>query len=220
MIRLKPSSSSIARNSTYKRYSSSWTSVKVRDSFLSYFSKENHVIVPSSSVIPTKWRNVQPLPFVNAGMVKWRPIFMNEIKSPQRFENGVANSQKCIRVGGRNCDLEQVGHDGNHLTYFEMLGNWAFNGSYGREKSIKMAWETLTSIYELPEDRLYVTYFKGCDKLGLPPDLKTKEIWQSLGVYPERILPFGAKDNFWQMGIDGPCGPCTEIHYSHVPGMA
>ena len=121
---------------------------------------------------------------------------------------------RCIRVGGRNCDLQQIGHDGHHLSYFEMLGNWSFNGSYGRKRSISLAWNLLTDVYKLPPERLFVTYFNGCEKMGLLPDYETKEIWQSIGVDPERILPFGPDDNFWRMGLDGPCGPCTEIHYS------
>lgn len=123
---------------------------------------------------------------------------------------------RCIRVGGKNCDLQQIGHDGHHLSYFEMLGNWAFDDSYGREKSIKQAWNLLTNVYNLPPERLFVTYFGGCEKLGLLPDHDTKEIWRSMGVDPNRILPFGEADNFWRMGLDGPCGPCTEIHYSFV----
>ena len=122
--------------------------------------------------------------------------------------------KRCIRVGGKNCDLNQIGHDGHHLSYFEMLGSWAFDGSYGREKSIKLAWDLLTNVYKLPPERLFVTYFSGCEKLGLLPDNKTKDIWHSLGVDSSRILPFGATENFWHMGVDGPCGPCTEIHYS------
>lgn len=144
---------------------------------------------------------------------------MDEVEPPDKFRNGVVNSQKCIRVGGKACDLEQVGHDGHHHTFFEMLGNWAFKGAYGREKSCTMAWELLTNVYQLPPDRLFVTYFGGCDKLNLPADNETKQVWLSLGVDPKRILPFGATDNFWQMGFDGPCGPCTEIHYSHVDGL-
>ena len=201
------------------RLSSTWSSANVRDKFLNYFEANNHCIVPSSSIIPSKWRNQAPLPFVNAGMVKWRPLFTNELQPPSRFANGVANSQKCIRVGGKLCDLDQVGHDGHHHTFFEMMGNWAFNGSYGRSHSTKLAWKLLTEEYGIPKDRLYITYFGGCDKLGLPADNETKEVWLALGVDPERILPFDSKDNFWQMGLEGPCGPCTEIHYSHIDDL-
>lgn len=178
---------------------SNWSSSKVRSTFLDYFSNEHqHEIVPSSSVIPPKWRNVSPLPFVNAGMVRWRPLFMNELQAPKRFANGVANSQKCIRVGGKNCDLESVGYDGHHLTCFEMLGNWSFNGSYDREKSIQMAWKLLTDIYQLPKNRLFVTYFNGCDQLGLKADMETKEIWSSLGLNPGMSLLLHIKMIFSQ----------------------
>jgi alanyl-tRNA synthetase len=196
------------------RKNSFWSGSKVRQTFLDYFEREQHLIVPSSSVIPTKLRGESPLPFVNAGMVKWRPIFTDEVQPPARFMDGVANSQKCIRIGGKACDLEQVGHDGHHHTFFEMLGSWAFNGSYGRTRSFQLAWDLLTKGYELPKDRLYVTYFSGCDKLGLPPDIESKEAWLALGLDLDRIHPMGVSDNFWQMGVDGPCGPCTEIYYS------
>ena len=137
-------------------------------------------IVPSSSVIP-KYNNRNQLPFVNAGMIKWRPIFQNEIKPPPRFKNGIANSQKCIRVGGKSCDLETVGHDGHHHTFFEMLGNWSFNDSYGRKRSCQMAYDLLTKVYEIPESKLFVTYFDGCGQLGLPPDEETRETWREIG---------------------------------------
>lgn len=202
--------------STGLRANSSWSSADVRDTFLRYFESNSHCTVPSSSVLPTKWRNQTPLPFVNAGMVQWRPLFTNEILVPSRFENGVANCQKCVRVGGKLCDLDNVGHDGHHHTFFEMLGSWAFNNTYGRGRAIQLAWKLLTEGYGLPPDRLYVTYFGGCEKLGLPPDLSTKEEWLNLGLDPQQILPFGSADNFWQMGLEGPCGPCTEIHFSHL----
>lgn len=144
---------------------------------------------------------------------------MNETKLPRRFESGVANAQKCIRVGGKACDLEEVGHDGHHLSFFEMLGNWSFNGSYNRETAIKLAWDLLTNEYKIPKERLFVTYFNGCNKLGLPADEETKELWLANGVESQRILPFGADHNFWQMGLDGPCGPCTEIHFAHRDGI-
>ena len=123
-------------------------------------------------------------------------------------------SQKCVRVGGKLCDLDQVGHDGHHHTFFEMLGSWAFNNTYGRAQSIQLAWKLLTEGYGLSKDRLYVTYFGGCQRLGLPADTATKEEWLALGLDPAHVIPFGSADNFWQMGLEGPCGPCTEIHYS------
>lgn len=134
--------------------------------------------MPSISVIPPKLNNENPLPFVNAGMVRWRPIIQNEIQPPSRFKNGVANSQRCVRVS----DLDVVGHDGHHHTFFEMLGNWSFNNTYGRKESCSMAWELLTKHYELSPNKLFVTYFGGCKELGLLPDLETKEIWSQIGI--------------------------------------
>ncbi len=202
-----------------KRYKSNWASSDVRAAFLDFFKDEKHEVMPSASIIPTKWRNISPPPFVNAGMVQWRPLIMNDVELPKRFENGVANSQRCIRVGGKDCDLEQVGHDGHHLTFFEMLGSWSFNGSYGRERAIKLAWDLVTNHLSLPEKNLFITYFGGCERLGLPPDNEAKEAWLSIGVDPQRLLPFSSTDNFWQIGLDGPCGPCTEIHFSHADGL-
>ena len=114
---------------------SDWSSDKVRRTFLDFFAQENHAIVPSSSIIPSKWKDTSPLPFVNAGMVKWRPLFTGSVSPPPRFANGVANSQRCIRTN----DVDQVGLDGHHLTFFEMLGSWAFNGAYGRDRSPEAA---------------------------------------------------------------------------------
>lgn len=127
----------------------------------------------------------------------------------------VVNSQKCIRVGGKHNDLDEVGCDLTHHTFFEMLGNWSF-GDYFKQEACKMAYDLLTLEYKLPVDRLYFTYFGGSPELNLPPDNECKEIWRSLSIPVERILPFGMGDNFWDMGNTGPCGPCTEIHYDHV----
>ncbi|XP_043818939.1 alanine--tRNA ligase, mitochondrial isoform X2 [Dromiciops gliroides] len=125
----------------------------------------------------------------------------------------VANSQKCVRTGGRHNDLEDVGRDLSHHTFFEMLGNWAFGGEYFKEEACSMAWELLTQVYGIPQDRLWVTYFDGNPPEGLAPDYESRDIWLGLGVPSTQVLPFGPLENFWEMGETGPCGPCTEIHY-------
>ncbi|XP_016840617.1 alanine--tRNA ligase, mitochondrial [Nasonia vitripennis] len=181
----------------------------IRTEFLEYFAKNNHAIVRSSPVVPL---NDPSIPFVNAGMNQFKGVLLGD-HSPPAFR--VANSQKCIRVGGKHNDLDIVGNDSYHHTFFEMLGNWSF-GDYFKEEACKYAWELLTEIYGIKKDFLYVTYFKGNEKLNLQPDLECKEIWLKIGVPKDHILPFGIEDNFWEMGPTGPCGPCTEIHIDHT----
>nr|CAI5830547.1 unnamed protein product [Callosobruchus analis] len=182
----------------------------IRQKFLDYFIDENnHRFVKSSPVVPYCDPTVA---FVNAGMNQFKGVFLGT-QEPQYVR--VANSQKCVRVGGKHNDLNVVGTDGYHHTFFEMLGNWSF-GDYFKIDACKMAWDLLTNVYKIPTSRLYVTYFKGDDSLGINEDIETKNIWKELGIHESRILPFGVKDNFWEMGLIGPCGPCTEIHYDHI----
>ncbi|KAK6618276.1 hypothetical protein RUM44_002727 [Polyplax serrata] len=188
------------------------SSSKIRNSFIDFFCEDNrHHHIRSSPVFslfdPT-------LAFVNAGMNQFKDIFLG--KAEPAFKR-VANSQKCIRVGGKHNDLCQVGKDGTHHSFFEMLGNWSF-GDYFKKEACCMAWNLLTKVYRLPPERFYVTYFGGDYNLGLEPDLEVREIWRDIGVKTSHILPFGVENNFWEMGISGPCGPCTEIHYDHMPG--
>ncbi|KAK9869469.1 hypothetical protein WA026_003224 [Henosepilachna vigintioctopunctata] len=182
----------------------------IRQKFMDYFVKDcGHQYVRSSPIVPFCDPTVA---FVNAGMNQFKNIFTGN-RNPKYRK--VANSQKCVRVGGKHNDLNIVGTDGYHHTFFEMLGNWSF-GDYFKVEACEMAWKMLVDVYKLPCSRLYVTYFKGDDKLGLEEDIETKEIWRSLGVTMDRIIPFGIRDNFWEMGDIGPCGPCTEIHYDHT----
>ncbi|XP_035216605.1 alanine--tRNA ligase, cytoplasmic-like, partial [Stegodyphus dumicola] len=188
---------------------------EVRQLFLDYFVKEkNHTYVHSS---PVFLNNDPSLLFVNAGMNQFRSLLMNKTHTghPLHGLKRVANSQKCIRLSGKHNDLADVGKDLHHHTFFEMLGNWSF-GDYSKKEACEMAWELLTKIYGLNSENLYVTYFNGDSKLGVPPDEECKNIWLDIGIHPSHIFPFGTKDNFWEMGDVGPCGPCTEIHYDFL----
>lgn len=191
----------------------------VRDAFLSFFrDRHGHRLVPSASVRP---RGDPSLLFVNSGMNQFKPIFLGTVdpRSEMAGFRRVANSQKCVRAGGRHNDLEDVGRDLSHHTFFEMLGNWAFGGEYFKEEACSMAWELLTQVYGIPEDRLWVSYFGGDPKAGLDPDLESRDIWLSLGVPSNHVLSCGPQENFWEMGDTGPCGPCTEIHYDLASGV-
>lgn len=194
-----------------------WPSEKVRQTFLDYFCHDNkHKFIKSSSVLPKKNSGTY---FTNAGMNQFKSIILGETDPADIIETdkyiGVANSQKCIRIGGKHNDLEDIGKDTYHHTFFEMLGNWSF-GAYDNEKACQLALDLLVNKYKLNINGLYFTYFSGDSNLGLEPDLRSKNVWLKLGIPERQILPFDSKANFWEMDIVGPCGPCTEIHYDRM----
>jgi alanyl-tRNA synthetase len=180
------------------------TSAEIRQQFLDFFKSKGHTIVPSAPIVV---KNDPSLLFTNAGMNQFKDYFLGNKKAP---ESRVADTQKCLRVSGKHNDLEEVGVDTYHHTMFEMLGNWSF-GDYFKKEAIAWSWELLTEVYKLDKDKLYVTIFEGDEKEGLPRDEEAYNEWKKF-IAEDRILLGNKKDNFWEMGDTGPCGPCTEIH--------
>jgi len=180
------------------------TASHVRQQFLDFFASKGHHIVPSAPIVV---KDDPTLLFINSGMAPFKDYFLGNRPAPYKR---IADTQKCLRVSGKHNDLEEVGYDTYHHTMFEMLGNWSF-GDYFKKEAIAWAWELLTEVYKLPKERLYVTYFEGDSGDGLGPDAETQALWRQYTT-DDRILPGNKKDNFWEMGDTGPCGPCTEIH--------
>ena len=180
------------------------TSAAIRQQYLDFFKSKEHAIVPSAPIVV---KNDPTLLFTNAGMNQFKDYFLGNKQAPYKR---VADTQKCLRVSGKHNDLEEVGVDTYHHTMFEMLGNWSF-GDYFKAEAIAWSWELLTDVYKLDKDRLYVTIFEGDEKEGLPKDDEAYNEWKKV-IAEDRILLGNKKDNFWEMGDTGPCGPCTEIH--------
>ncbi len=180
------------------------TGNEIRAKFLGYFEQHGHKILHSSPLLPA---NDPTLLFTNAGMNQFKDVFLGNEKPAHRR---VTTSQKCIRAGGKHNDLDEVGKTARHHTFFEMLGNFSF-GDYFKKEAIEFAWDLLVHEFKLDVERLWFSVFEGDDEVG--PDTQARAEWERVGAKPERIMGFGRKDNFWQMGDAGPCGPCSEVHY-------
>jgi len=185
---------------------------QIRAGFIDFFKDKGHTFIPSSPIVPI---GDQTLLFANAGMNQFKDIFLG-LSSPSCPR--AVNSQKCLRVSGKHNDLEEVGHDGYHHTFFEMLGNWSFD-DYFKAEAIEWAWQLLTEVWHIDPNKLYATVFAGDAADNLPEDTEATELWTKVTpLSPEHILKFGRKDNFWEMGETGPSGPCSEIHIDLGPG--
>ena len=193
--------------SSFSQAAQLFTGAEIRQTFVDFFiQKHKHTFVASSSLVPG---GDQTLLFTNAGMVQFKDVFLGTDKRPY---TRAVNSQKCMRVAGKHNDLDDVGRDDTHHTFFEMLGNWSF-GDYYKKEAIAWAWELLTEVWKLPKDRLWATCFQD-DTGNIPSDEEAANAWrQQPGIDPAHVLFFGRKDNFWEMAETGPCGPCSEIHY-------
>src|SRR5712671_1844778 len=183
-----------------------WTTAEVRNSFLKFFEERGHKIEKSASLVP---KGDATLLFTNAGMVPFKDYFLG-LRTPPNPR--VVDCQKCLRISGKHNDLEAVGRDTYHHTFFEMLGNWSF-GDYYKAEAVAFHWELVTKVWEIPTERLWATVYKDDDE--------AEQAWLKLKVLPkDRILRFDEKDNFWEMGETGPCGPCSEIHIDRGPEAA
>jgi alanyl-tRNA synthetase len=183
------------------------TAAEIREEFQTFFESKQHTRVPSAPVVP---QDDPTLLFTNAGMNQFKDVFLGTGKRPY---TRAADTQKCLRVSGKHNDLEEVGFSPSHHTFFEMLGNWSF-GDYFKEEAIMWAWELITGVWQLPKDRLWATVFGGDEADGLDADEEAEKLWQTVTDIPNsRVLRLGKKDNFWEMGDTGPCGPCSEMHY-------
>jgi len=183
-----------------------FTGTEIRQSFIDFFTERGHTYVPSASLVPG---GDSTLLFTNAGMVQFKDVFLGTDK---RSYNRAVNSQKCMRVSGKHNDLDQVGRDDTHHTFFEMLGNWSF-GDYYKKEAIAWSWELLTEVWGLPKEHLWATYFKD-EKGQIPEDIEVAMVWKDQpGFDPTHLIAYGRKDNFWEMADTGPCGPSSEIHY-------
>jgi alanyl-tRNA synthetase len=180
------------------------TSTEIRQQFLDFFQSKGHLIVPSAPLVA---KNDPTLLFNNSGMAQFKDFFLGNGTPPSKR---IADTQKCLRVSGKHNDLEDVGFDTYHHTMFEMLGNWSF-GDYFKQEALTWSWELLTEEFKLPKDRIYVSVFEGDKKDGVPFDQEAFDIWKAI-VGEDRIIFGNKKDNFWEMGETGPCGPCSEIH--------
>jgi alanyl-tRNA synthetase len=181
------------------------TSHEIRKAFLDFFKSKGHLIVPSAPLVA---KNDPTLMFNNSGMAQFKDFFLGNGNPPSKR---IADTQKCLRVSGKHNDLEDVGFDTYHHTMFEMLGNWSF-GDYFKKEALEWSWELLTEVYKLPKDRIYVSVFEGSEEDGVPFDQEAFDIWKRLIGDESRIILGNKKDNFWEMGDTGPCGPCSEIH--------